>query len=114
MERRIKDYEKYIEKAAKHPTPELRKYHAEMLHNFQHERAMHLAVMLFFIGVTLIFIAISVCSALFSHDSMFTIFASIIAGLLFITSVCYVRHYYFLENHIQKLYDTTTKLHKKP
>ena len=112
MERRIKDYEKYIEKAAKHPTAELKQYHSEMLRNFQHERAMHLAVMLFFVAVTLVFIAIAVCGAFFIRDLLFMILASIIAALLFITTVFYVRHYYFLENHIQKLYDISTKLYE--
>ena len=112
MEKRIKNYEKYIKEAVKHPTPELRAYHNEMVRSFQHERAVHLAVMLFFVALTLVMMALAIRGILFIGGP-FTIFASIVAGLLFIITVAYIKHYYFLENHIQKLYDITTELYKK-
>lgn len=111
MEKRIKSYEKYIKEAAKHPTPELRSYHAEMVRNFQHERAVHLAIMLFFVVLTLVMMTLAIHGIIFVGGP-FTIFASILAALLFIITVCYIKHYYFLENHIQKLYDITTALYK--
>ncbi len=111
MEQRIKDYEKFIKKAAEHPTPELKKYHAEMVRNFQHERAVHLAIMLFFVVLTLVMMTIAIHGIIFIGGP-FTIFASILAALLFVITACYIRHYYFLENHIQKLYDVTTKLYR--
>ncbi|MBR3264147.1 hypothetical protein IKF94_02885 [Candidatus Saccharibacteria bacterium] len=112
MEKRIKEYETFIKQAVKHPTPELRAYHNEMVRNFQHERAVHLAIMLFFIAVTLVIMAVSAWAFVFA-DLVFSIVTAILAGLLFILSVTYVRHYYFLENHVQKLYDITTELYKK-
>lgn len=111
MEKRIKDYEKYIAEASEHSTAELRAYHNEMVRNFQHERAVHLAIMLFFIAITLIVMVGAALSIAFA-TTPFAIAVSILAGLLFVLSVAYVKHYYFLENHIQKLYDITAKLYE--
>jgi len=111
MEKRIKEYESFIKEAVKHPTPELRAYHNEMVRNFQHERAIHLAIMLFFVTITLAVITCALLTISFV-SGVISIVASVLAGLLFIISVAYVKHYYFLENHIQKLYDITTKLYK--
>jgi heme A synthase len=111
MEKRIKEYEKFIKEAAKHPTPELRVYHNEMVRNFQHERAIHLAIMLFFIAITLIVMVGAAFSITFATIP-FAVTVSILAALLFILSAAYVKHYYFLENHVQKLYDITSKLYK--
>ncbi len=111
MEKRIKEYEKFIKEAAKHPTPELKAYHNEMVRNFQHERAIHLAIMLFFIAITLIVMVGAAFSIAFATIP-FAITVSILAALLFILSAAYIKHYYFLENHIQKLYDITAKLYE--
>ncbi|MBR5621002.1 hypothetical protein IKW75_00760 [Candidatus Saccharibacteria bacterium] len=111
MEKRIKKYEEFIKKAAEHPTPELRAYHAEMVRNFQHERAVHLAIMLFFVALTLIFGGLTAL-AFATVGGTLAITTSVLAALLFILSFFYIRHYYFLENHIQRLYDVTTKLYK--
>lgn len=119
MENRIKNYEKFIKEAAKHPTPELKVYHSEMVRNFQHERAIHLAVTLFFVGLTLIFgglaaLAFATVASPFDFGNPGTplaIVTAILAALLFVISAFYIKHYYFLENRIQKLYDITTKLY---
>lgn len=111
MENRIKNYEQFIKEAAKHPTSELKIYHSEMVRNFQHERAVHLIVMLFFVALTLVMMTIAIHGIIFVGGP-FTIFASIIAALLFIITAFYIKHYYFLENHIQKLYDITVTLYK--
>ena len=85
MEKRIKEYEKFIKEAAKHPTPELKAYHNEMVRNFQHERAIHLAIMLFFIAITLIVMVGAAFSIAFATIP-FAITVSILAALLFILS----------------------------
>ena len=108
MEQRIKTYETIIADAAKHPTPELRKYHQEMVMNFQHERLVHLIIMLFFIVLTIGFIITFAWT--FAID-LINIPLIVVTALLTILSIAYVRHYYFLENHIQRLYDITTKLY---
>ena len=112
MEKRINEYEKYITEAIKHPTPELKQYHNEMVRNFQHERAVHLAIMLFFIAITII-VMVGAAFAIAFATTPFIVAVSILAMLLAVLSIAYVKHYYFLENHIQKLYDITTKLYKQ-
>ena len=108
MEQRIKSYEAFITDAAKHPTPDLKKYHQEMVTNFQHERLIHLIIMLFFIMLTIGFI---VTFAWTFAIGLINIPLIIATALLTILSIAYVRHYYFLENHIQRLYDVTTELY---
>lgn len=111
MEKRIKEYEKFIKEAAKHPTSDLKAYHNEMVRNFQHERAIHLAIMLFFIAIALI-VMVGAAFAIVYATLPFAITISVLAGLLFILSAAYIKHYYFLENHVQSLYDITAKLYK--
>ena len=52
MEKRIKGYEEFIKKRLKNPDKELLDYHREVLANFQHERMVHLVIMVFFIILT--------------------------------------------------------------
>lgn len=104
MEDRIKDYEKFIAKASKNPTRELAAYHAEMVANFQHERLIHLIIMLFFVLLTLISTATAFYLSSCTSD-LFTILpACVLTAILFILTLFYIKHYYFLENHIQNLY----------
>ena len=44
MEKKLKAYIEYIEKASEKPTPELIEYHKTMTAQFQHERFIHLIV----------------------------------------------------------------------
>lgn len=110
MEQRIKSYEKYIEAAAKHPTKELLIYHQEMVKNFQHERAIHLAITLFFVTFAAILIVAALCSVAFVGAPL-SIGMLALAGTITTISGFYIKHYYFLENHVQKLYDVTEKIH---
>ena len=113
MEKKIREYEAFIKKAAKRPTPELQKYHSEMLKNFQHERLIHLIITLFFSGITIVFLC-----ATFWLSFYFTWWMTLpllIASLtLAIISGFYIKHYYFLENHIQSLYTYTKIMMAKP
>jgi len=108
MEKRIKEYEKFIQEASTRPTLELRKYHQEMVTNFQHERLVHLIIMLFFITLTLGFILVFAWAFAMNIINIALIIVTI---LMIVLSVAYVRHYYFLENHIQKLYDITSEMY---
>ena len=87
---------------------ELMRYHTEMIHNFQHERQIHLYVMLFF---AMLMIGSWVFCGWFlvsvtggdTRDPMFlpmAILTFIVTGL----EIAYIRHYYRLENRVQKLY----------
>ncbi|MBQ6461130.1 hypothetical protein IKG16_02330 [Candidatus Saccharibacteria bacterium] len=112
MENRIKEYEKFIAKAAKSPTRELADYHAEMVANFQHERLVHLIIMLFFVFLTLFSIAAMFFIMMNFYDPLVFVPICLLAAILFILSLFYIKHYYFLENHIQKLYKYNKILHK--
>ena len=112
MKRQVLDYEHFIEKAAEKPTDNLRHYHQEMMQNFQHERLIHLIVTLFFCGLALITLGLS-CWFFCIANWNWTVIPFILVDLLLIgLSIAYVAHYYFLENHIQKLYKYTKKLAK--
>ena len=112
MEDRVKNYENFIRKAASQPTPELAKYHDEMVKNFQHERAIHLAVTLFFIGMAIALIVLSMWLFTMTSSPIVTFPTLGATGIMIVLSVFYVKHYYFLENHIQNLYDYTEKIYK--
>ena len=112
METRIKSYEKYIKEAAKHPSAKLLDYHNTMVKNFQHERSVHLATMLFFVVLTLAIAGLAISSFIFANGP-FTIVALILTLILIVLTFFYVKHYYFLENHIQKLYDVTKDIYEK-
>lgn len=112
MEKRIKKYEEFIAKRLKNPDAKLMAYHREMLANFQHERLVHLIIMLFFVVFTLALSVVCVL-AMSATKNWLTILPTILATIImWILSACYVRHYYFLENHIQALYDTSAKLYE--
>lgn len=63
---------------------------------FQHERLIHLLV-------TMVFALLTFASVWILHFS-FSIPACLLTLLLFCLLVPYIRHYYFLENGVQKMY----------
>ena len=63
---------------------------------FQHERLIHLIVTVTFALLEMLAIVISVIS-----DSLFTLLLPIVILILLIP---YIRHYYILENEVQKMY----------
>lgn len=115
MEKRIRAYEKFIKKASGQELSEterarLVEYHHGMMDSFQHERLCHLLVMMFFLLVTLGFALGMAWSMAFVGICAEMAPCYILVGLLVILTGCYVKHYYFLENHIQGLYDYTAKI----
>lgn len=115
MEKKIKEYEKFIEKKTSEKLSsaereQLAEYHREMVTNFQHERLVHLIIMLFFVMISLVLIGglgWTLCEIGWSLNllSMY-----ILDAVVVILTICYVKHYYFLENHIQGLYKYAKKL----
>ena len=109
MKNKMKEYEEFIRKeiAKGNWGKDLLLFHEEMVRCFQHERLVHLIIMLFFIFMTLIFLGISFLTALiFTGDCWYCGLPVYILTLILVClSVAYVKHYYFLENHIQKMYD---------
>ena len=109
MEKKIREYEKFIEKKAGDnlgpiERVKLAEYHKEMMANFQHERLIHLIVTFFFVSMTLILFAVF----MYSFANLGVMIELIpfygLTGLMTGLSVAYVKHYFFLENHVQKLY----------
>lgn len=103
MEKRIKDY--LIDTEAllcgvplkKSEKKQLRKEMLVQIGFFQHERLIHLIVTVTFALLAVI--------ALFASLLFQMIALYILTGLLIILLVPYIRHYYILENGVQKLYE---------
>ena len=114
MEQRIKEYEEFIKKRVDKPDEKLISYHREMLANFQHERLVHLIIMLFFVAITFVVTAICIFTLATMKSMMVLEFLPMIiaAVLLWVLSFFYVRHYYFLENHVQALYNISKELYE--
>jgi len=114
MYKKLRAYTAYIEEEAKNPSQKLIDYHKTMVEQFQHERLIHLIVTLFFALFMLIFFAIF-CFLEISGPRDCNILKISVGGataLLLVTTICYVIHYYHLENGVQKLEDITKKLYR--
>ncbi len=117
MDKKLYNYIEYIEKASTKPTPELIEYHKTMLSQFQHERLIHLLVTLFFALFMIIFFVLFGILELTVAKNVWG--ACIVGGvgaidvILIVVTLFYVRHYYRLENGVQKLEEITKKLYKK-
>ncbi len=109
MEKQILKYEKFIEKEVKRDLSKtererLVKLHVEMLKNFQKERSIHLNVTLFFALLAIASIGLTAWEVVTNGWMLEMIPLYTLASILVILTGFYVKHYYFLENHIQKLY----------
>ena len=109
MEKKIREYERFIakESAKKMSAVErakLYELHRDTVDNFQKERLIHLIVMFFFAAVS-IFVLVIVSWMVAKFGFILGLLPLYVLTLvLIILTTCYVRHYYFLENHIQGLY----------
>ena len=115
MEKQILEYEEFISREVERDLnaeerERLSRLHSEMLKNFQKERSIHLNVTLFF--ALLAIAAVGLMAWELSTDGwlleMIPIY--VLALILVILTGFYVKHYYFLENHIQGLYKYTKEL----
>ena len=117
MDKKLREYIDYIEKAAEEPSDELIKYHKTMTQQFQHERFIHLIVTMFFALFMIIFFFFFLVLAIYLPAGYASDFLMIGVGLilaiLFVVTLFYVRHYYQLENGTQKLEELTKKLFKR-
>ena len=115
MERKILEYEKFIADEVKRDygvaeRKRLAESHALMLKNFQHERLVHLIVTLFFAFLAVEFVLIAAWTVMEFGLMVELLPLYFITLILTILTVFYVKHYYFLENHIQKLYKYTKQI----
>ncbi len=80
-------------------------YHTEKLHQFQHERFIHLLVtVLFALATVMTFIAVAVFE---------TVVLIPLAVLFLVLLIPYIKHYFFLENTVQKLYKDYDSIYSK-
>jgi len=84
-------------------TSEIVNEHLVKISMFQHERLIHLLVTLFYALIFIIFMSLG-----FIHYLFFTI-----AAISIIFLICYIIHYFSLENGVQYLYKQYDKLNKK-
>ena len=117
MDKKLRDYIDYIEKASDEPSEELIEYHKVMTQQFQHERFIHLIVTMFFALFLLIFFALFICLSIFLPQGYaadyLLIGIGLITAIFFVVTLFYVRHYYQLENGTQKLEELTKKLFRR-
>ncbi|MBQ3440716.1 hypothetical protein IJG27_00145 [Candidatus Saccharibacteria bacterium] len=115
MEKQILKYEEFIAGEAKRDLSaeergRFMKLHAEMLKNFQKERSIHLNVTLFFALLAIVTVGLMAWEVVTNGWMLEMIPLYILALILMVLTGFYVKHYYFLENHIQGLYKYTKEL----
>ncbi len=99
MEKRILNYRKYIDELLTRDDVDwetVKAQHLVQISFFQHERLIHLIVTVLFALLEVVTLCTSVI--------MFTPFLGILVVLILVLLIPYVRHYYILENEVQKMY----------
>lgn len=102
----IKECESFSSSAS--PADDVEKFLKEMLIKisfFQHERLIHLIVTVTFAILTLL--SLILCFMV-QEIAVF-----LLTGLFIVLLIPYIRHYYILENSVQKLYDIYDLIQKK-
>ncbi len=112
MEKRIKAYRRYMdelldrlegqEEREASQIEELKREHLVQVGFFQHERLIHLIV-------TAVFALLEILSMVLAVVSQ-GIFALLLTVAVLILLVPYIRHYYILENEVQKMYGQYDRL----
>ena len=113
MEKRILAYRKRIEDLLKKEDVNWAKVleeHLTQVAFFQHERLIHLIVTVLFAILEIMSILGTVILAAMDKGN---IALSIMTVLLLVLLIPYIRHYYILENEVQKMYGQYDELLKK-
>mgnify|MGYP001068216771 FL=1 len=108
MEKRILSYRKYIDELLQQTNVDwtaVIREHLIQVAFFQHERLIHLIVTVSFAFLEVVVIGLCVAA--------FTLGVGLLAIALLVLLVPYVRHYYILENEVQKMYVQYDKLVEK-
>lgn len=115
MEKRLKNYISWIEKLLEQENVErmsaeerqrLREELLVQIGFFQHERLVHLIVTVTFALLTIL----AILGCVLAPEPMLFV----LVLLLLILLVPYIRHYYILENGVQKLYTCYDRIHIFP
>lgn len=99
MKKRLLNYIDYVDKELEKEQIDMDELRNELLIQiqfFQHERLIHLIVTVTFAMLLMMTFGIFLVSEIFS--------VLVLAGLIFVLLVPYIKHYYLLENGVQKLY----------
>lgn len=113
MEKRIKNYRKYmdsliegLQKDGKQDVDveALKKEHLTQIAFFCHERLVHLIVTVVFALLEMLSLMLVVLSA--------EIYTMLLTVVILVLLVPYIRHYYILENEVQKMYGQYDKLNE--
>jgi hypothetical protein len=105
MEKRILDYRKYMDELLLRDDVDWEKAKAEHLVQvafFQHERLIHLIVTVIFAILTMLSICMSFL--LMASGAEGGISWLLVVAVFLVLLIPYVRHYYILENEVQKMY----------
>ena len=110
MEKHIAEHYQTISQrlaAAKSKTDltELARYHRTRVQEFQHERLVHLLVT--FLASLAAFLATT------AMGPAMNCLLGLLALILFVLELAYIRHYYQLENGVQRLYELTVAIEEK-
>jgi len=90
---------------------ELARYHRTRVQEFQHERLIHLLVTFFFTGLFLASLAAFLATT--AMGPAMNCLLGLLALILFVLELAYIRHYYQLENGVQRLYELTVAIEDK-
>ena len=113
MEKRILAYRKRIDELLQSKEADWEKIleeHLTQVAVFQHERLIHLIVTVLFAVLEIMSILATVILAAMESGN---IAMSLLTILLLILLIPYIRHYYILENEVQKMYVQYDKLLEK-
>ena len=113
MEKRILSYRKRIDELLQQEDDNWEKIleeHLTQVAFFQHERLIHLIVTVLFAVLEIMSILGTVILAAMESGN---IAMSLLTILLLILLIPYIRHYYILENEVQKMYVQYDKLLEK-
>lgn len=115
MKKRILTYRKYIDSLLQseesHDWSYIKKEHLTQVAFFQHERIVHLIVTITFAILELLTVCAYVITG--AIDCTLSLPLLILAVALLILLVPYIKHYYLLENEVQKMYTQYDKICEK-
>jgi hypothetical protein len=102
MRRYVLAHEKFL--SDNNYDSQLLEYHMMQISFVQHERLIHLLVLM----LTSILFIMSIIIFYITVDLLI----GLIVVVLFILELFYIRHYFFLENHVQKWYEYANNMYK--
>lgn len=105
MEKRILTYRKYVDELLQQDEldwQQIRREHLVQVGFFQHERLVHLIVVVIFAFMTIVSLAMAF--GMMAAGVEGGIGWLVLTGMFLILLIPYIRHYYILENEIQAMY----------